>query len=319
MQKKLALLFIMTILCFVPASRACCPPADDYDYSSSMNYDYYKVKPSKIYMPQSLVSICCTYFVKNNLKTIKRLSIQSLPNDYNILKSMFKAVLALPAKDTKRLYKIVTLLKKLPSELYGDLAFLINQHKEICPQDTLIEKEQEELFLLLKNWPSICDDIRVQTIEFFQKNDHHGILHLPLMMHDASKASVPYQVMKVLLNNGASPDHALMLDLAPHQISNIDSKNLLGKIYLVLEFKTQNRQLLKEKVQGLLELWRNSEWVKGNYKLQAHSYSSWYWLDKEATPEEIEKNKQFFIDAIALIEDYEKLEAQEKEDQILPF
>jgi hypothetical protein len=86
--------------------------------------------------------------------------------------------------DTERLYKIITILKKMPLELYGDLAFLINQ------QEGIRAKEKNQLFTLLQYLPDHIDNIRIRTIEFFRDHEHC----LKHMMRDATAPSIPHRL-----------------------------------------------------------------------------------------------------------------------------
>lgn len=128
--------------------------------------------------------------------------------------------------------------------------------------------------------------------------------------------------MEILLNNGADPN-INMVKLIPHpritKVTHRNSENILQKLKLLLEFKTSKKQQLKDTAQKYLTLWNDPDWVKGNFNCL--NRPTWHMI-RPLTMEEIEEmgeNKQFLIDAIKLIEEYEKREAQEKEDQILPF
>jgi hypothetical protein len=347
-KKRMTLLFILISSCFVSTSWSCCRPDDDYaspmDYSSdhysgfpasfqtlSTQESFQKLKTNtsltqKRHTLQSLIAISCAAFVKNNLETIEhQLNFHLLPNDNNSLKCMFTSALALPSEDSKRLYKIITILKKMPLELYGDLAFLINQYPRISHNPTDERRNNEErniLYGLLQYLPNPIEDARVKTIEFFKADYRHCTPALSFMIHNAVRVEVPYQVMKVLLNNGADHNNDNIIGLIPHprysKITNKDSENALEKLKLVLELKTSKKQKLNDTARKFISFL--NEWSIGDFNCL--NCPTWHRLGEPITMqeiEEIEENKQFLIDAITLIEDYEKMEAEEKENQILPF
>lgn len=144
------------------------------------------------------------------------------------------------------------------------------------------------------------------------------------MIGDAARADVPYQVMIIVLNHGTDHNDAAIIDLIPHpryiKVTHENSENILQKLKLVLERKSSKKQKIKERAQEYLSLWNDPCWATGNFNCL--NCPIWHKLREQLTMQEIEEmeeNKQFLIDAIKLIEHYEKLEIQEKEDQILPF
>lgn len=181
MKKQFILLLVSTISCFVSEVRSCCPRDPDSYPKSSYTYRGHpntfaiipKLITPKKYNPQSLVAVSCKSFVKNNLTTIEQqLSLHEIPNDHLLAKCLFTAVQSLPSEDRERFKKIVTILKKMPVELYGDLAFLINQYEETSSRRYDIEHDNEErstLYRLLQYLPNPIENTHVETIEFFKE------------------------------------------------------------------------------------------------------------------------------------------------------
>lgn len=320
MRYQFNLLFLCIISCFGSALWSCYPPHDKKNINplndDPCHYQHETISsmlpivtysPTQVITMQSLVTICCTQFVRNNLKTLQQnLKHAGLPSDLNLLKTMVKAALALPSQDDERLNKTIEILKKMPLELYGDFAFFISQYSA-SHWSSSNEKYNEALLASFQCLPT--DIIRIKTIGFFK--NHIRTCPLDIMIENAVIDSEPYQIMEILLTNGAIPNSDTMLNLIPYEITDDKfSKNSLQKLKLVLTFKTSQRKHLKAKASDLLSAWSDKEWPEGTKTMPV--YPEWHKLDKEATSEEVEKNKQFFNNAIKLIEYYEELEAQEK-------
>lgn len=88
-----------------------------------------------------------------------------MPYVSNHAKCLFSSALALPSQDKERFKKIVTILKKMPLEYYGDFAFLINQYEGISHSRNDNNRNNEErntLYGLLQYLP---EPIEIPTLK----------------------------------------------------------------------------------------------------------------------------------------------------------
>lgn len=249
----------------------------------------------KDFTPPSLAILCSYAFVKNPREVIEG-KLVKLENGfpYHEIASInvVSAALELSYKDSERLDKIVTLLKRMPYDLYGDFVFRVNRQKGLS------DEEKRTLLSILQYMPSSIDPIRVKVVKFFET--HKG--ECSSLFYDAARDhKIPHHVVEVLLKNGANPDN-FPLDFIPHIVTDLNFTPILKKLDCILAAGTTKKEKLKEWAQGILKCWKNPQWTCGNIQLQIGV--GWYHCGKKATEMEIEQHQNFYTDVLDLIQDF---------------